>query len=71
MKKITGAGWIAGLITWIIIMIAFTTQTECLQFNSCGAGDMILFAVCGIGFLAPAWIVASVVSAIFEKKNQE
>jgi hypothetical protein len=66
MKKITGAGWIAGIIAWIIIMIYSSTQVECLKFHTCGAGDMILFAVCGIGFIAPAWIVATLVSEIFK-----
>lgn len=69
MKKITGAGWIAGIIVWIIIMIFSSTQVECLKFHTCGAGDMILFAVCGIGFIAPAWIVATLVSEIFKLKE--
>ena len=69
MKDINGAGWVAGAIAWIIIMWYVTTQSACLKTNSCDGGDMILFAIIGIGMLAPAWIAASVVSIFFGAKD--
>ena len=62
MNDISGGGFVAGLIAWLAIVGYFSTQMACLRSDACGAGDMVLFAVCAIGFLAPAWIVAVVVS---------
>lgn len=65
MKKITGQGLVAGIIVWLAIMWYATTQSACLKTNSCGGGDLLLFAIIGLGMLAPSWIVASLVSSIF------
>lgn len=48
-------------------MLYATTQNACLETNSCGGDDLFLFAIIGIGMLAPAWFVASFVSNIWGK----
>lgn len=62
MGKITGLGWVAGAIAWLGIMIYASTQAACMRFQTCDGGDLVLFAVIGLGMLAPAWFVASVFS---------
>ena len=49
MKKITAPGLIAGVISWILIMWYATAQSACLKTSSCDGGDLLLFAVIGIG----------------------
>lgn len=65
MKKITGTGLVVGIIVWLIIMWYTTTQSECLSTNSCKGDDLILFAIIGVGMLAPAWLAAFFVSTVF------
>jgi len=65
VNKINPFGFITGIIAWFLIMWYSSTQGECLQTKSCDGGDMIMFAVIGIGMLAPAWIIANIVSIIF------
>ena len=67
MNKITGKGWVVGIITWLAIIWYATTQTACLKTKTCDGDDLFLFAVIGIGMLAPAGIVAFLVSNIFKK----
>jgi hypothetical protein len=62
MGKINTFGLIAGTIAWILIMWYASTQSACLKTNSCDGEDMVLFAIIGIGMLAPSWIVASIAS---------
>jgi hypothetical protein len=62
MGKITGLGCVAGAIAWLGIMFYASTQVSCMQFQTCSGGDLVLFAIIGMGMLAPAWIVASIFS---------
>ncbi|EEB77589.1 hypothetical protein GPB2148_1322 [marine gamma proteobacterium HTCC2148] len=62
MNKISGGGFVAGLIVWLVIVGYFSTQMACLRADSCGAGDMMLAAICAVGFLVPAWLIAIIVS---------
>ena len=65
MDKFTGTGLVAGTITWLACIGITITQLACLKTDSCGGGDFFVFALIGIGMLAPAWIVAMLVSDIF------
>lgn len=67
MDNITGKGWVAGIIAWIAIMWYATTQSACLRTDSCDGGDLFLFAIIGLGMLAPSWLVATLVSSIWDK----
>jgi len=67
MNNITGKGWIAGIIAWILIMWYASTQSACLRTNSCDGGDLLLFAIIGIGMLVPSGFVAILVSGICDK----
>lgn len=67
MKDISGKGYIAGFITWIVIMIFTVTQASCLKTESCGGIDLLLFAIIGLGMLGPAWLVANFVSSELDK----
>jgi hypothetical protein len=67
MPKLNGKGLIAGIVVWVGIMIYTINQTACLKTNTCDGDDLFLTAVLAIGMLAPAWIVAIVVSGMFEK----
>jgi len=68
MNNINGGGIVAGIITWLCIMWYATTQSYCLRTDTCGSGDMFLFAIIGVGMLVPAWLVAMLVSPLFESE---
>ena len=68
LPPINTVGLISGIIAWILIMWYATTQSECLRMDSCGAGSLILFAIIGLGMLAPAWLVALFVTTMTEKQ---
>ena len=67
MDNITGKGWIAGIITWVTIMWYQSKQGACLRTHSCDGGDLFLFAIIGIVMLGPSWLVAMLVSNIWNK----
>jgi hypothetical protein len=69
MGKVNGPGLIAGIISWLVIMWYAASQSECLNTKSCDGGNLVLFAIIGIGMLAPSWIFASIVSIFFEKNK--
>ena len=64
MNKITGKGWIAGIITWLAIIWYATTQMACLKTKTCDGEDLFLFAIISVGLLVPAGLVAFIVSEI-------
>lgn len=67
MKKITGPGLIAGIITWLGLMIYATIELYRDHLppisDPCSIIDFLLFAIIGLGGLAPSWIVADLFSA--------
>ena len=69
MKDINRIGFIVGVIAWFVIIIFTSTQISCQKFQSCGAGDLILFGIISVGMIAPASIVSLVVSIIFKTKE--
>lgn len=54
MNKLTGKGWIAGIITWLAIIWYATTQMACLKTKTCDGEDLFLFAIISVGMLVPA-----------------
>jgi hypothetical protein len=70
MKDLNWAGLIVGVIAWFVIMWYATSQSACLKFNTCKSDDMFIFAIIGVGMLAPAWIAALFGSAFFNTKSK-
>ena len=64
MPKINGPGLAVGLVVWLILAGFMVSRSHCLTANSCGADDLMLSAILGIGMIGPVWIVAGIVSAI-------
>ena len=69
MKDINRIGFIVGVIAWFTIIFFSSTQINCQKFQSCGSGDLILFGIISVGMIAPASIVALVVSIFFGNKE--
>lgn len=67
MNKITGKGWIAGIISWLAIILYATTRMACLKTKTCDGDDLFIFAIISVGMLVPAGIVAFLVSEILKK----
>ncbi len=65
VREITGAGWICGAIFWMLAVFYMASQSEYLRTSACRAEDIVLSAILGLGFLVPAWFVASTVSSMF------
>ena len=66
MKEVTGRGFIAGLFVWLLATWGTAQEMACLD-SSCEAGDLMVFAVISVGFLAPAWLVADLASALLKE----
>jgi hypothetical protein len=60
--KISNVGFICGLIVWFGIIFYFAAQT----MYTCPS--VILTSIIAVGMLAPAWVVAILVSNTFNKK---
>lgn len=64
-----GVGVVAGVIAWLVIMFYASTQVACMTFRNCGQGDLVLFAIIGLGMLVPAWYFAKIVSFFIKIKR--
>ncbi|MEP2587403.1 MAG: hypothetical protein ABJR82_21180 [Marinobacter sp.] len=62
MTKIDSKGMIAGGIVWLVLMAMMAVKMACIDVRSCGGGDFFMYGLLGIGFLAPSYFVAAVVS---------
>ena len=65
---INGKGLMVGVIAWMIIIMWFAHDVSCMKWHNCSTGDFLLFAICAVGFIVPAGILASIVSSIFSDK---
>lgn len=59
-------GFIAGLAVWLALSWSTSREMACLD-STCGPGDLMIFGVIGVAFLAPAWIAANIISGILAK----
>lgn len=66
MKEINGKGQIVGAIAWFVLVFYAANEGECVLYESCGSWDLVLFALISIGFLAPAYLLAILVSDFFK-----
>lgn len=64
--RFTGVGIIAGIIAWFGFCIYQANQGACLRNSSCDADDLVMFGVIAVGMIAPAAIVALVVSLLHQ-----
>jgi hypothetical protein len=72
MKGIDGGelnapGLTAGIIAWLVIMTMVGAVKGPGSIMGVG-GDALVLGLIAIGMLAPAWIVASIVSVFFRKR---
>ena len=68
MEEINGKGLLAGIVTWLLIVVIASYQADCLRYNGCGRNDLILHAIICVGMLVPAWLVAVMVSSLTKEK---
>jgi hypothetical protein len=64
--ELNGPGLTAGVIAWLVIMTIVGIEKGPGTIMGVG-GDALLLGLIAIGMLAPAWIVASIVSVFFRK----
>ena len=62
-KDLSNIGILSGVIAWFVIIFIMAAQTH----NKCPS--VILTSILAVGFIAPAWIAAHLVSSIFPKKE--
>ncbi len=65
-SEINQKGFLAGVITWIIIMIWCINKYSCIKHPSCDSGDLFGHSIIAIGMLAPSYLVALTVSIFFK-----
>lgn len=63
-KKVSQLGYAAGGIAWLALVYMMGSSAGCIESRSCDGGDFVLVAICSIGFLAPAYIFARVVTEV-------
>jgi len=66
MKKMHRYGVVAGCIAWFIFCVFQSGEASCVRLGRCDRGDLIVFCVVGIGMMAPAYVVALLVSTYFD-----
>ena len=62
MSRIDERGVIAGAIVWLVLMGMMSNIMSCIETRSCGSGDFFMYALIGIGMLAPSYFVAALLS---------
>ncbi|GEM_PF-5559441 len=55
MEHLSNRGYAVAITIWFIIVFSVTLSTTCVEMRNCGGEDMVLSAVMGVGFLAPAY----------------
>lgn len=63
-EKISQLGYVVAGLAWIALVYMMGNSFECVRSHSCSGGDFVLGAICAIGFLGPAYIVAQIVTYI-------
>jgi hypothetical protein len=62
-------GIVLGFIAWLSLMIITAGDSECARNQRCGADDLVLSAIIGIGMLVPSWLLALVISNLLKKHH--
>jgi len=62
VAKIDERGVIAGGIVWLALMAMMSAAMSCIETQSCGSEDFFMYALIGIGMLAPSYFVAAILS---------
>lgn len=68
MKNLTGLGLFSGVALWIVLVSGLAFRMNCLDRNSCEPSDFMMFALVAVGLIAPAAILAKLLS-FSPKKN--
>ena len=70
MSELNGKGLIAGIIAWFLIIALTADAYACIDsVKGCKGDDFILSNVIAIGMLAPAGLIAYVVSGLLSSKD--
>ena len=64
--EINNKGFLAGIVSWVIIMIFAINQVSCVNYNGCDGGDLFLSSIIAVGMLAPSYLVALTASIFFK-----
>lgn len=67
---ISTTGFWVGVIAWVAMVFLLAMQSSCAEFKACGTGDLVMSGLLAAGMLAPAWVVAVVVSIAFPGKKR-
>ncbi len=62
--QITKAGVVSGAVFWLLVMFFVAADSSCVDTESCGPSDLVLFAIIGLGMLVPSAIAAFIVSEV-------
>lgn len=57
-KEWTAVDISVAVVIWILLMIGLAYSSDCVRTRNCGFADMILYALSGLGFVAPAYFGA-------------
>ena len=66
-KEINGKALSVGVVAWFVFCLYTANQFSCLAAHNCGAGDLFLGLIMGVGMLAPAWFVYELCKSIIFK----
>ena len=64
--EINNKGFLAGIVSWVIIMIFAINQVSCVNNHGCDGGDLFLTSIIAVGMLAPSYLVALTASIFFK-----
>jgi hypothetical protein len=68
-EKINKKGFLAGIVSWVIIIIFAINQGSCVNYHGCDSGDLFLMSIIAVGMIAPAYLIAITIS-IFSGGNK-
>jgi len=62
VSRIDERGAIAGALVWLALMAMMATLMSCVEARSCGSEDFFMYALIGVGMVAPSYFVAALLS---------
>lgn len=62
MSKVGSKGMLAGAIVWLALMAMMSSIMACIDARFCGGEGFFMYALVGVGMLAPAYFVAALFS---------
>ena len=61
--------WAIAVVIWLICVGFLSASLSCMRSRTCDHFDMVIFAICALSMMAPAWLGTVVARAMFNDQR--